>query len=149
MKYLFLFIALFYTNHITIACSCLPPGLPKTELKKSDLVCTGKIISIRKFDNYTNEFTILIIKYFKGKKRSKTLTVLSEINTGASCGYPFELGKEYIIFSSKEPFTKFIKDENGKTHRKIEKRYYTNSCKRTKLIEEDIEDLSYLNERKN
>jgi len=148
MKYIYLLIFLFSGMQASLACSCFAFASPKIAFKHSQLVCTGQAVSIKPYDGYHEEVTFLIKTHFKGNQRKDTLTIMTESNPGYSCGVGFIIGQEYIIYSTKESFVKFLKGKNGKPHRHIHRSYYTDVCYRTTIISRAAEDLSYLNERK-
>ena len=91
----------------THACSCVQPGTPSEELAKSTLVFAGKVLSvaqprpplgIERLSTYgprTVEFEMRTL--WKGDW-AHTLT-LETAMSGASCGYSFINGQEYIVYS--------------------------------------------------
>jgi len=87
------------------ACSCAPPGPPDEELSNAAAVFTGKVISLAKpkggFGPVSSadpiEVTFQVDKVWKGSV-SQTTTITTA-RSGASCGYTFEKGSEYIVYA--------------------------------------------------
>ena len=92
----------------THACSCVQPGTPSEELARSTLVFAGEVLSVNQYrpplgierlSTYgpsTVEFEMRAL--WKGDW-SGTLT-LETAMYGASCGYSFTEGQEYLVYSS-------------------------------------------------
>jgi hypothetical protein len=99
----------------TIACSCIEENISlgkkvKIEFKRSDLVFTGKVIDI--IDNETGETTFSgypliyifeVVQTFKGKSETKIIEVVSARDP-ESCGYKFNLGETYLVYSINSDF---------------------------------------------
>jgi len=136
MKNLFLFLVLFVSN-ISIACSCISYGREKS-LDVAETVFSGKIISKKIFSprelqnpSFTTtmiRYTVAIFEVYKGKIQTKTLEIYSEAD-GASCGYLFQVGKKYTIYT-------FAKNGIESDESKLKKMLYTNACTRTKLFDQ-------------
>jgi hypothetical protein len=113
-----------------LACSCVPPGPPTVELNRADAVFAGKVTDIDRpllFNTSADlvKVTIEVTRFWKGGiSRVVTVTTARETPT---CGFPFEAGKEYIVYASKR---------DGALE--------TNLCTRTKLLSNAQEDLSQL-----
>jgi len=88
-----LFLSLLFSDAMW-ACDCVPAPL-ETELEQVDQVFQGRVLAIndRQYP-VTYEFEVLYT--WKGKRRRK-VTVSSGMGAG-DCGYPFELGKMYLVF---------------------------------------------------
>ena len=113
---LLFFAPVFVSN--TNACTCIGGNSVKIELRRSDFVFVGKVISkslieIRDtlgFIGTTNKgiwetyesakyvYKVEIITIYKGKSKSKIIEIITGIGDG-DCGFTFEIGKEYIIYS--------------------------------------------------
>ncbi|SFX05347.1 hypothetical protein SAMN04487866_101343 [Thermoactinomyces sp. DSM 45891] len=109
------------------ACSCVPSGDPIKEADKSSAVFVGKVVKLERDTN--QHIAILhVSKRWKGDLDPELIvyTALSE----ASCGFEFEMGKEYLVYATKE---------NG--------HLTTTICSRTKLLSEAQADLDALNKR--
>ena len=115
------------------ACSCIMPGTPSEELDKSAAVFAGKVVSVKEHEPFlkimqsstdpTNvEFAVSEV--WKGPM-GRTSS-FSTARLGASCGFTFVEGKEYIVYS-----------RDGGT---------VSLCSRTKLIAKAQEDLDALGE---
>ncbi len=114
------------------ACSCVPPGTPAEELKKSTAVFAGKVIGIeapRLVVSSANpvKVTFEVSKVWKGPS-SKNVVITTALNE-ASCGYSFKEGREYIVYA------------HGK-----ENELSTGICSRTKLLSDAREELAELGE---
>ncbi|KST68183.1 hypothetical protein [Mastigocoleus testarum] len=109
------------------ACSCLPPGPPKSELDRSEAVFAGKVMRIRR-KNSEVRVKFKVMTSWKGEVNKKQV-ITTQINS-AACGYSFERGQQYLVYASKFD----------------NKLLSTNICSRTKLLANAEEDLSELGE---
>lgn len=123
------------------ACEVGTPGPPSEALNDSATVFTGTVVEIQNFtvqgSTDTNAVFFDVRRYWKALNDNdyKQLILFSEINDGASCGYPFEKGKTYLVYA-----TTWHRDPNS---------LYTSSGMRTQLIENaQKEDLAFLGEGK-
>lgn len=139
MNRVLLIIFIFYSNAI-LPCTCIGKTKVKSEVKNSDVVIIGKVLSKELLtikDKYVpeefylkkNEYTIQIIKKYKGEITSDTIKIVTGIGNG-DCGFKFLIGESYIIYSE---FQDAFIEENEK-----EKPFLTtNICTRTRLYDED------------
>jgi hypothetical protein len=132
-----------------IACTCIGERTVKEEIKLSDVIVTGKIISrdyITLLDSEAVEFSgrenaspsdypitvarykLLIYSSYKGKKVADTLEVYTGTGHG-DCGVSFEVGKEYIVYGQKETY--FGQENNGWVFPAGKNIIWTNVCSRT------------------
>lgn len=97
-------VMLFADTQCSFACSCIQPPAPRDALASSDAVFAGRVVGI--FDGNLNPIrssadpiraTFQINTVWKGAA-SPTLVVTSARN-GASCGFHFEQGREYLIYA--------------------------------------------------
>ena len=105
MKKALAFIIFFITN-ITLACVCADMGTKEAEIKKTDVIITGKILSKELFSKKDHEITGLqsskikyklkVVTVHKGRIKSKILTIVS---SNGGCGYDFVKGEAYIIYA--------------------------------------------------
>ena len=84
------------------ACSCVPPGTPATELARATAVFTGTVVEVKKPARLISsldqiEVTFQVGKVWKGPL-DKTL-VASTAVSGASCGFRFQEGHDYIVYA--------------------------------------------------
>lgn len=82
----------------TYACSCVDPGSPAEALAQSDLVFRGTVTSIKPGDDERQlavQFDVQTV--WKGAN-TDTITLATQEDT-AACGYPFEAGVEYVVYS--------------------------------------------------
>jgi hypothetical protein len=118
-------VLVFFLSAPLYACSCVAPGSPKEELKRSAAVFSGKVKRIRK-EGYSNVVQFEVLKSWKGvRARRMIVYTLSE---SSLCGYDFKTGHSYLVYSS-----------SGK-----EAVLYTDICTRTSELETAAEDLKEL-----
>ncbi len=87
-----------------LACTCAAPATAEQALQQSSAVFSGKVIEIyRPFldrigitRSHTHRVRFEITKPWKGVK-SKEFVVTTRLS-GEACGYPFERGKEYLVY---------------------------------------------------
>ncbi len=87
------------------ACSCAPPGPPDEELINAAAVFTGKVVGLAKPKGGLGpissadpiKVTFQVDQVWKGSV-SQTTTITTA-RSGASCGYTFEKGGEYIVYA--------------------------------------------------
>ena len=127
-------ITLFLVNNALInACECISPAPPKESLEKSTAVFAGKVIDVdvpRGIVISTADpvkVTFEVSKVWKGPDY-KTL-VVTTARDGASCGYSFKQGEEYIIYTYGEG-----------------DKLSTGICSRTKPLANSQQDLEELGE---
>ena len=115
------------------ACSCITPGSPQEELAKSAAVFAGSVVSVKEHEPFLKimqsstdptavEFAVSEV--WKGPV-GRTSS-FSTARLGASCGFTFAEGKEYIVYS-----------RDGAN---------VSLCSRTTLISDAEEDLDALGE---
>lgn len=112
------------------ACSCQPPGAPSEELVNATAVFMGEAVSVREFprifgtwgssDPTTVRFKVKTV--WKGADfQTRYITTA---RSGASCGYTFAEGTEYVVYS-----------HNG---------FNVSLCSRTRPLSEATRDLADL-----
>ncbi len=111
------------------ACSCLSPPPPLVALVRSDLVCTGRVTRILDpgddpSSSRTLRCTLSAVHMWKGARPSGDSLVVETSAGSASCGYPFRLGRDYLVYCA------------GRTGRPS-----TGLCTRTRPLEQAAEDL--------
>ena len=90
----------------------------KRDFQQSDLIFTGKVVEVITINKneWKSSADPIIYKFevseiIKGKIQSKIIEVASEMS-GASCGYQFKLGRNYLVYSLKSKrFSKMTKNE--------------------------------------
>jgi hypothetical protein len=157
------------------ACQCASTGTIKESLASADGVIYGKVIerelvsfaetlkpdkanSIRdKIENEkrsANSFDykqivkidIQVIEIFKGEITSDTVTIFTP-EGGPSCGFSFELNKEYIIYGKikSHTYSFFLNEPEKLDNIEKENCYWTNRCTRTTAFNEaELEGLKVL-----
>ncbi len=113
------------------ACSCMPPAPPQEALAEATAVFAGQVMAVEVSEGPVNssadpvQATFDVSQVWKGDiTKSVTLTTPRE---SASCGFNFEVGREYIVYA--------WDDGDGLS---------TNLCSRTAELAPDLEDLDAL-----
>ena len=121
------------------ACSCGPRPSPSGAYHSSTVVFSGKVVAIRGFDipawgtyssadRGTIEFRVSTV--WKGPAY-ETMSVTTRRDS-ASCGYPFEEGREYVVYAYAHGF--------------LEGPPTVSYCSRTRSFDQAQEDLKWLGE---
>ena len=87
------------------ACSCIEPGSYEEEFERNDWVFDGVVMSKKEKKSLLGthssadlvEWTLQVNGSWKGDA-TELITVYSA-ESGASCGYEFEIGKRYAVFA--------------------------------------------------
>jgi hypothetical protein len=147
------------------ACKCNGPGSVRDSLNKKGIIIKARVIGIDTVaysdtmvekeakeiernlkDNperlafFTSKslfkVRVLVMEKFKGEDIIDTVAIYTP-TFGGSCGYGFQLNREYIIYGSGRGFYSTFFDR-GDDDRKVarEHTYWTNHCTRTKLFDE-------------
>lgn len=140
----FLLFGLLILDNNASACSCSRGArLVKDEVKRSSLVIIGKVVSIEKLkveikdstilseidrEAFFHKITFLVFTLFKGKKKGQKVVVYTGLG-GGDCGFPFVVGKQYILYGNKNalPFLRAKKV----LPKGLQKAYWTDICTRT------------------
>ena len=86
------------------ACSCAPPGLPAEELERATAVFAGKVTEIdipRGLLQSSADpvaVTFQVSEVWKGSVQPAL--VAKTARSGASCGYTFSIGQEYLVYAN-------------------------------------------------
>lgn len=128
---------LIFTQTDALACSCLPNfNLPLKQQvnearKTSDAVFSAKVIEITKQpQNYYTSVKLIVENSWKGNI-TKEITISTGLG-GAACGYPFEIGKSYLIYA----------------YGSIKSKLSTGICSRTTILSNATKDLKILGKGK-
>ena len=117
------------SNKIAFACECIEPKEPAQALNESKTVFSGKVAKIDlQPENYVKIVKFNVERTWKGISTTTVSAVTGA--DGGSCGFPFEEGKEYLVYSY---------DSYGST-----KSLIASSCSRTALLSEAQNDLIVL-----
>ena len=118
------------------ACSCAERPSVKKELASKKAIFSGKVIQIKENKNKIlrfifdqKEVLFQVDQVWEGEVPAQVLIYTSF--TEASCGYPFEENKEYLVYAGKE-----------------EGHLITTICDRTDLLSNATKDLEQLGEVK-
>lgn len=128
---LFFFLTIIKTS--AFACDCDGTSSFETEFRNSDEIFVGQVILIKPYkgqkkQKHFSEFVLKfkIDKIYKGTS-TENIKVITPVAI-ACCGYPFEKGKTYLVYS-------FV-NHNA---------YHVTYCSRTKRLNEAKEDIDKLN----
>lgn len=130
LSLLFVFVSLSIAPKTSFACWCLKLD-PKAELDRAEKVFSGNVIEIE-YEEEKNEAYMgpgrranlfEVEQAWKGIEQSRTIVY----SNGGSCGFTFEKGKSYMVYTS---------DKNGES--------YSNLCNRTVELSQAAEDLRVL-----
>lgn len=124
-----------FSMGLASACSCIYFENTSQKLDNAEYVFSGEIINIKisgQEYNELQEVTIKTIQYWKPSEfpESINLNLYATKDSGANCGYNFELGKKYIIYA-------YLDSENG--------RLSTSSCMGNSILNEKTNELNELN----
>jgi len=113
------------------ACTCALPGPPAEELAKSTAVFAGKVIGLNmpigRVIRSTDPVRVTFRVYAVWKGPAHDRLVVTTARGGASCGYPFSRGSEYLVYA-----------------RGTASSLETGICSRTRLLSAAGEDLAAL-----
>lgn len=135
----------FFTSMSSFACSCHEVKIRKS-YKEADLVFTGEVLDVKEiklkhkfisdgkeqfFESDKHEYTFEIKAIYKGKQILKKVKISTDPDE-AACGYRFEKGKTYLVYSYR---TDFEVNSDLVGENKVEKPFYTTHlCTRTTTI---------------
>jgi len=95
---LFFLSALGYNNNIAFGCSCPLSVSPTEELERATAVYRGEVNDIQSIpSHYINKVKFDVKEAWKGI--SQKMVIVSTPFDDALCGYPFEKGKEYLVYA--------------------------------------------------
>ena len=134
----------------SMACKCDGQGTVSGNVKYSDIVFSGQVISktfTNNFDSLGIQVTgdtskmdfkwreyptavvnIKVDKMYKGQLVSDTITILTPPN-GAACGYYFQIGQKYIVYAT--VFDEMLGTYKLKRRTFDNKTFWTHQCTRT------------------
>ena len=116
--------AAFGLPDIAAPCTCRGVEIPEA-VESADAVFAGFVAQLDTIGSGTVTVTISVYSVWKGLE-SESLVVETFMTT---CGYPFVLGEEYLVYA--------IYPLEGRE-------LYTNICKRTRPVKAAAEDLEAL-----
>lgn len=118
------------------ACSCVGKNSIKKQIKNTDIIFTGELISVKNIETtdtllntkfYHFEYTFKVKSIYKGNLNGKEIKVISGTGKG-DCGFKFDFNKSYIIYA-------FIRNRLSNYDEKINPFLYTDSCSRTRTFD--------------
>jgi hypothetical protein len=86
----------FILPQVCFACSCAPPGTPLEERERSAAVFRGTVVAIDQISSVMR-VKVQVTNVWKGAVTSETL--IQTNNNSAACGFPFQVGSEYLIYA--------------------------------------------------
>ena len=81
------------------ACSCFPPSPPSSALEEATSVFMGRVVSVERGDSIANPTTVEFDVSTVWKGSNSPARYIMTNTGGASCGYTFHLGGEYLVYS--------------------------------------------------
>ncbi len=128
-------IATLFSLGLASACSCIYFENTSQKLDNAEYVFSGEVTNIKisgQEYNELQEITIKTIQYWKpfSFPESVNLNLYSLKDSGANCGYNFQVGKKYIVYA-------YLDSETGKLS--------TTSCMGTSILTEETDEISELN----
>ncbi|WP_196888377.1 hypothetical protein [Aureivirga sp. CE67] len=160
--YLLFILVFFLINTGIYACTCIGKRTFKKEIKNSDAVLVGKIISkelitlvdstaIKMFANdniiakgplyetVIAKYELLLTSKYKGNTTTDTIVIYTGLGNG-DCGVHFKIGRNYVVYSKSETY--FGQKYNDWPFPKGKNIYWTNTCSRATLeIEKEIQEI--------
>lgn len=120
------------------SCSCGKVSLRK-QVKLSELVFIGTVKAIEPFGNrqHFKVVTFKVLKLWKAPELQTEIQIVA-FDISDACGYPFLLGKSYLVFDAPG----YAKAENTHPYPS------THLCTRTGSIEDAVEDIRKLGKPK-
>ena len=93
------------TPTASYACSCIAPGSPTGELARSTAVFTAKVTEIKApirgpLTSSADPIKITFQVYNRWKGPPEVTLVATTPRSGASCGYDFQEGQDYIVYAN-------------------------------------------------
>ncbi|MFN8516145.1 MAG: hypothetical protein U0841_26870 [Chloroflexia bacterium] len=127
------FATLFALPQVCFACSCVPPGPPLEELARASAVFRGKVTAIDQIGS-VKRVTVQVTTVWKGAVTTETQIQTND--NSAACGFPFELGSEYLIYATATA----TDDASGRPVAPLS----TYLCSRTQLASRATDDFAAL-----
>jgi hypothetical protein len=143
-----------------LACSCSGESSVKDAAKYSEIVLNGvvlsktitmdlltygvKVVGDPNLSLYTSMlaktpiavFKIRVLKIYKGKSSADTISVITAAS-GASCGIPFQIGANYIVYGTTDE--SLMRSNSFRRSSTNNKTYWTHRCSRTSFYSKDEE----------
>lgn len=126
------------------ACSCVVSDVVAKAVKDADFVAVGTAKMAKPFSASIKSgwkemsllsYTFEIEKVYKGKRSKKIVQIVTDVGSDGDCGYPFTVGKKYIIYAKCPIYIKHSESVNKKIS--LLPFLYTSICTRTRAIEEE------------
>ena len=97
-------VGLWFVSHPgqSYACSCIDPGSPSEELADSVVVFAGRAVSIDRSLVSGSSLDPIIVEFYVHTVWKGPASQVTHLTTAAfesSCGYSFEEGGEYLVYS--------------------------------------------------
>ena len=142
MRKTILFLVLLFVTASTFACTCKKLSVKKS-YTNSNIIFVGRVVAVNEIEREQNfkvdgklrsfpykifEYTFELAETIKGYTNKKSLRVFTE-SYHSSCGFTFELNKDYLVYSY---FTNFYELASEPVNPFL----HTDICTRTKLLSE-------------
>ena len=121
-----LLLTLFLFAKTALACQCAEAGPPCESFWKADAVFVATVTSRTPAGEYLS-VRLTSDQVFRGDLGGREVEVMTGFGD-ADCGYPFKVGKQYLVYAS---------------HWGKDQKLYAGICSRTRLLSEAEEDLAY------
>ena len=120
------------------ACRCFPNETLQAEFDETEIIANGKVIGKEVLENSDLlKITFEARVIYKGKEIKNDIIIYTP-KSNAACGYlEFEVGKEFIVFLSKEKELHY-KFEKIKESQGGENIFWTTHCTWTNLYTDDL-----------
>ena len=89
-----------------LACSCGGPPSIQESLEEATAVFAGRVVDMeawRTEDDYGIHVTFAVSRVWKGPAGAELVAYTSSLGAG-DCGFPLELGEEYLVYAYDEAF---------------------------------------------
>jgi hypothetical protein len=83
-----------------VGCDCAPPPAPKKAMVFATAVFLAEVVKIEEAGEWRT-VTLRVAKWWKGGDAAEV--TISTHKSGKSCGYGFEKGKKYLVYTHEEP----------------------------------------------
>ncbi|MEX0653685.1 MAG: hypothetical protein WD534_03330 [Phycisphaeraceae bacterium] len=128
-----LFVLLALSVEVASACSCMAPPPPAEARDQAGAVFSGTVTQIDDDEGRRKIVTLEIARIWKWPGQPARTVEVSTASNSAACGFPFEQGKEYLVYA----------DRAGEDDAEAAT-FTTNLCTRTTLLADAKQDVEAL-----
>jgi hypothetical protein len=90
--------ALLFVSSALLACDCKPSPEPKKALEQAAAVCLAEVTKIEEDGESHRMVTLKVERWWKGGEKSELIVTTHK--SGATCGYGFQKGGKYLVYTS-------------------------------------------------